>query len=57
MPKKKITSEEPEVIEQVTQVFGPIGLLSVEFSREDLNLLRDKINELVNRENAKQSSQ
>ena len=59
-PKKKQVKiiQEKTLVEEIkikTVEIPPIGLLSVDYGREDLNILRDKINELINRENAKVS--
>lgn len=47
--KKKLKEEvfvEPEVVEPVDEV-KKVSKLDLDFGREDLNKLRDKVNELV----------
>jgi hypothetical protein len=47
--KKKITKEKvaPEIAQEV--VVAPIAPLTQEFSNGDMNTLRDKINEIIQR--------
>lgn len=51
---KKVVKKEMEA-EEVMPVTPkePVALLTIDFAREDLNMLRDKVNELANRENGK----
>lgn len=43
-------AKKTEVVEEVA--VSKIALLDADFGREDLNLLRDKVNELVERANS-----
>lgn len=46
MPKKKpVLEKDPEVVEGVDA--PPVAPLTTIFNREDLNLMRDKINEII----------
>lgn len=52
MAKKSIVDElVDEVVEELTKPQVELTPLTVDFHREDLNLLRDKINELIARAN------
>lgn len=50
MPKKKVSVEETSFVETVAELkqeFRRVDPLNVSFNQEDLNKLRDKVNELV----------
>lgn len=52
-PKKIIFSQEPEVLVVETVIPTLITLLSVDYPSEGLNNMAKKINELVEKENAR----
>ena len=46
--KKEVIEVAEETVEEVVEVRKPkVGKLDLEFGREDLNRLRDKVNELA----------
>lgn len=53
---KKVIKKKPEVKVEVTEVVEEVkpqlAILTLDFAREDLNMLRDRVNELINRANA-----
>ena len=51
--KKKVEAEEVDFEATPEEVIKPITPVVLEFNREDLNMLRDKVNELVNHTNEK----
>lgn len=47
MPKKIVNDVEEEVVEEVVPVVSEVVPLTESYGRDDLNQLRDKVNEVI----------